>query len=50
MLESYTAYLLKDYAIAQQLVGKAVALTDNPANLQKAENLKKMIEREMEEE
>src|SRR5690606_949309 len=43
MLESYMAYLLKDYTEAERLVRKAGTLTNNPNNIRKAEGLLRMI-------
>lgn len=50
MLESYMAYLLKDYTEADALVKEAKLLTDNANNERKADNLQEMITEELIEE
>ena len=44
MLESYMAYLMKDYEDALQVVNKAMVLAENETDTEKAQRLKTMIE------
>lgn len=47
MLESYMAYLIKDYDEAIKLVDEASDLVEDKEQQQKADNLKKMVQQEL---
>ena len=48
MLEAYMSYLLEEYSTALQNIEDAAALTDEPNQLQRADNLRTMVKGEME--